>query len=231
MIPLRDRNPTRSTPLVTYLLIAINVAVFAFQLSLSPHGETAFVSRFGLVPLMLEHRHYITLLSSMFLHGGWLHLIFNMWSLFIFGDNVEDKLGKARYLLFYLASGLFAALAQYAIDPHSAVPMVGASGAIAGVLAAYFKLFPRARIVTLIPLLFFFFVREIPASFFILFWFLLQVLSGFGSIGAVASGGVAVFAHIGGFVAGLWLVRGLSPKRNETGGFRRPTQTHFYNEV
>jgi membrane associated rhomboid family serine protease len=231
VIPLRDRNPTRSTPIVTYLLIAMNVAVFAFQLSLSPHAETAFVSRFGLVPFALEQRHYVTLFSSMFLHGGFLHLIFNMWSLAIFGDNVEDRLGKLRYVLFYLGSGLCAALAQYVVDPHSGVPMVGASGAIAGVLAAYLKLFPRARIVTLIPLLFFFFVREIPASFFILFWFLLQVLSGVGSLGASSSGGVAVFAHIGGFLAGLWLVRALLRKRNETAGFRRPTQSHSYNEV
>jgi len=231
VIPLRDRNPTRSTPIVTYLLIGINVAVFAFQMSLSPNGETAFVSQYGMVPLTLAHRHFVTLLTSMFLHGGFLHLLFNMWSLAIFGDNVEDRLGKLRYLLFYLASGLFAALAQFAVDRHGAVPMVGASGAIAGVLAAYVRLYPHARVVTLIPLLIFFFVREIPASLFILFWFLLQLLSGVGSLGGASSGGVAVFAHIGGFVAGLWLIRGLLPKPNDTAGFRRPAQTQYYNQV
>jgi membrane associated rhomboid family serine protease len=231
VIPLRDRNPTRSTPIVTYLLIGINVAVFAFQASLSPHGERAFVSRFGFVPLMLEHRHYVTAFTSMFLHGDIWHILFNMWSLAIFGDNIEDALGKLRYVLFYVLCGLLAALAQYAIDPLSGVPMVGASGAIAGVLAAYLRLFPRARVLTLIPLLFFFFLRELPASIFIGFWFALQLLSGVGMLGGAIGGGVAVFAHIGGFLAGMWLVRALIPKRNGTGGFRRPVQSHFYNEA
>ena len=231
MIPLRDKNPTRSTPFVTYLFIAINVAVFVFQANLSLTAERAFISRFGFVPLMLDHQHYVTAFTSMFLHGDIWHLLFNMWSLFIFGDNVEDALGKPRYVLFYVLSGVFAAVAQYFIDPLSGVPMVGASGAIAGVLAAYLKLFPRARVLTLIPLLFFFFLRELPASFFIGFWFVLQLLSGVGLLGGAISGGVAVFAHIGGFLAGLWLVRGLSPKRNTTGGFRRPLQSHYYNQV
>jgi membrane associated rhomboid family serine protease len=129
-------------------------------------------------------------------------------------------------LLFYVASGLFAALAQYVVYPHSAIPMVGASGAIAGVLAAYWRLFPRARVVTLIPLFIFFIVRELPASFFIMFWFLLQLLAGFGTVAGAADGGVAVFAHIGGFVAGLWLVRVLLPRRNPTGGFRSFSRSH-----
>jgi membrane associated rhomboid family serine protease len=228
VIPLRDINPTRSTPLLTYLLIAVNTAVYLFQFSLTPHAEKQFVSHYGLVPALLEHRHFVTLWTSMFLHGGWLHLLLNMWSLFIFGDNVEDRLGKLRYLLFYVVCGLAAASAQYLVDPGSRVPMVGASGAIAGVLAAYVRLFPRARVVTLIPLLIFFFIREIPAVVFILFWFALQVLSGIGSLdGGGGQGGVAVFAHIGGFVAGLVLVRSLLPARNRTGGFRRPVQSHF----
>ena len=226
MIPLRDINPTRTRPLVTYALIAINVAVYVYQVSLGTRGELAFVMHYGLVPATLAHHHFITLFTSMFMHGGVLHLLLNMWSLAIFGDNVEDRLGKLRYVLFYCASGLLAAGAQYLIDPQSRVPMVGASGAIAGVLAGYFRLFPRARIVTLIPLLFFFFVRELPASFFIVFWFALQLLAGFGSLGTgAADGGVAVFAHIGGFVAGLWLVHALLPRRNATAGFRRPLWT------
>ena len=231
MIPLRDRNPTQSTPIVTYLLIAINAAVFAFQLSLSAHAERAFVSHFGFVPLMLEQRHYVTAFTSMFLHGDIWHIAFNMWSLAIFGDNVEDALGKLRFVVFYVLCGLLAALAQFAIDPFSGLPMVGASGAIAGVLAAYLRLFPRARVLTLIPLLFFFFLRELPASIFIGFWFGLQLLSGVGLLGGAISGGVAVFAHIGGFLAGMCLVRALLPKRNLTGGFRRPVQSHFYNQV
>ena len=207
VIPLRDINPTRSRPIVTYLLIAINVVVFAFQFSLGPNETRELALRYGLVPELLVERHFLTIFSSMFMHGGVLHLVFNMWSLAVFGDNVEDRLGKLRYLLFYLGSGVFAALAQFVVNTHSPVPMVGASGAIAGVLAGYLRLFPRARIVTLIPLLFFFFVRELPASFFIGFWFLLQLLAGAGSVGGMGDGGVAVFAHIGGFTAGLWLVR------------------------
>lgn len=226
MIPLRDINPTRSRPIVTYLLIALNVVVFAFQFTLGPNETRELTLRYGLVPGLLVQRHFLTIFTSMFMHGGVLHLVFNMWSLAVFGDNIEDRLGKLRYLLFYLGSGVFAGLAQFIVNTHSPVPMVGASGAIAGVLAAYLRLFPRARIVTLIPLLFFFFVRELPASFFIVFWFLLQLLAGAGSVGGIGDGGVAVFAHIGGFTAGLWLVRMLLPRRNETSGFRRPLQHH-----
>jgi membrane associated rhomboid family serine protease len=229
VIPLRDINPTRSTPVVTYLLIALNVAVFAFEATLSPLQEKRFVLHYALVPALLEQRHFATLFTSMFMHGGLLHLLFNMWSLFIFGDNIEDRLGKLRYLLFYLVCGLGAALAQFLVDPSSQIPMIGASGAIAGVLAAYLRLFPRARVVTLIPLLIFFFIREIPAVVFIVIWFALQVLSGLGSLGpAAAEGGVAFFAHIGGFVAGLWLLKMLLPPRNRTAGFRRPAQSQYY---
>jgi membrane associated rhomboid family serine protease len=225
VIPLRDLNPTRSTPVMTYLLIAVNVVVYLFQVSLSPYAEQRFIEHYGLVPVLLGHRHFVTAVTSMFLHAGFLHLLLNMWSLFIFGDNVEDSLGRARYLLFYLACGLGAAAAQYAIGPSSTIPMLGASGAIAGVLAAYVRLFPRARVVALIPLLIFFFVREIPAVVFIAFWFLMQVVSGLGSLQAVGQeGGVAFFAHIGGFIAGLWLIRSLVPPRNSTGGFQRPAQ-------
>lgn len=231
MIPLRDINPTRSTPVVTYLLIAVNVAIFVFEATLSPLQEKRFVLHYAMVPALLEHRHFATLFTSMFMHGGFLHLLFNMWSLFIFGDNIEDRLGKLRYLLFYLVCGLGAAVAQFLVDPSSRIPMIGASGAIAGVLAAYLRLFPRARVVTLIPLLIFFFIREIPAVVFILIWFALQVLSGLGSLApaaAGAQGGVAFFAHIGGFVAGLWLLKLLLPPRNRTAGFRRPAHSQYY---
>ncbi len=228
MIPLRDRNPTHSTPVLTYLLIAVNTAVFVYQASLSQPGMQLFVQRYGLVPAMISgHQHvgsFITPFTSMFIHGSWLHLIANMWSLYIFGDNIEDALGKPRFLLFYLLCGVAAAAAQVGIDPHSPLPMVGASGAIAGVLAAYMRLFPRARIVTLIPIFIFFTVRELPAAFFIVIWFALQLFLGLGSLqlGAAGGGGVAFFAHIGGFVAGLWLITWLRSGRNPTRGFRQP---------
>ncbi|HEY2734896.1 MAG TPA: rhomboid family intramembrane serine protease [Polyangiales bacterium] len=228
MIPLRDSNPTRTTPVLTYLIIALNVAVFLYQRSLDPESERLFVEQFGLIPTFLAHDpqlgSFITPLTSMFIHGSWLHIIFNMWSLYIFGDNVEDALGKGRFLLFYLVSGCAAAAGQVLVDPSSTLPMIGASGAIAGVLAAYMRLFPNARVLTLIPLIVFFFVREIPAVFFIVFWFGLQVLSGISALHmpATESGGVAVFAHIGGFLAGLLLIRSFVPSRNTTGGFRRP---------
>jgi membrane associated rhomboid family serine protease len=230
VIPLRDINPTRTMPVLTYGLIVLNTAVFLFQASLPEAEFELFVRRYGLIPEMLTEDVYlgslITPLTSMFMHGGWLHLILNMWSLYIFGDNVEDVLGKPRFVLFYLVTGFGAAAAQVLVNPESEVPMVGASGAIAGVLGAYLKLFPGARVVTLIPLFpIFFFVREIPAVFFIIVWFGLQVISGVGSLGIDADvGGVAIFAHIGGFLVGLALVARLRPRPNQTRGFRRPEQ-------
>jgi membrane associated rhomboid family serine protease len=230
VIPLRDINPTRTTPVLTYLLIAVNVAVFVYQVTLPTQQAELFVRRYGLVPALLTEGEYvgsyITPFTSMFMHGGWLHLILNMWSLYIFGDNVEDSLGKPRFVLFYLIAGLGAAAAQTLMNPSSAVPMVGASGAIAGILAGYMKLFPGAKIVTLIPLFILVFVREIPAVFFIVIWFALQVLSGLSSLGLEDPelAGIAFFAHIGGFVVGLGLIRPLRPQRNLTRGFRRPEQ-------
>lgn len=230
MIPLRDINPTRTTPVLTYGLIALNTAVFLFQATLPDAEFELFVRRYGLIPEMITEDIYvgslITPLTSMFMHGGWLHLILNMWSLYIFGDNVEDALGKPRFALFYLVTGFGAAAAQVLVNPSSEVPMVGASGAIAGVLGAYLKLFPGARVVTLIPLFpIFFFVREIPAVFFIIVWFALQLISGASALGIEADvGGVAIFAHIGGFLVGLVLVSRLRPQPNSTRGFRRPVQ-------
>lgn len=215
MIPLRDRNPTTTTPYVTYALLAVNVAVFLYELSLGPLMQT-FVERFGVVPFFLTSGavpgSLVTPVTSMFLHGGWAHILGNMWFLYVFGDNVEDRLGHARYLVFYLASGLGAAALQVAIDPSSTVPMVGASGAISGVLGAYAALFPGARVLTLVPIFVFIQFIELPAVLLIAGWFLLQLLQGVLSLGVSAQGGIAFFAHIGGFVAGLALIRVLKPK-------------------
>jgi membrane associated rhomboid family serine protease len=228
VIPLRDINPIRTRPVVTYLLIAANTAVFLYQAQLSQAAGQLFAHQWGLVPYYLTQPEHIafgsfeTPFTSMFMHGGWLHLISNMWFLHIFGDNVEDTLGHVRFLLFYVACGLAAAVAQVVIDPSSTVPMIGASGAIAGVLGAYFMLFPHARVVTLIPVFVLFFVRELPAVFFIVIWFGMQLLSGIGSLGIdQQTGGVAFFAHIGGFLGGLWLLRAFGFSRNRTRGFRR----------
>jgi membrane associated rhomboid family serine protease len=233
VIPLRDDNPTRTTPLLTYAIIAANTLVFLYQWSLDPESEKLFIEQYGLIPALLVHEpnlgSFVTPITSMFVHGGFLHLLFNMWSLYIFGDNIEDALGKGRFALFYLLSGVAAAAGQVFIDPNSTLPMVGASGAIAGVLAAYLRLFPQARVLTLIPLFIFFITREIPAVVFIALWFALQVLSGLGSLSMAPgqTGGVAFFAHIGGFLAGLLLVRNLLPARNATRGFRRPEEFRY----
>jgi len=224
VIPLRDINPTRNQPVVVYVLLALNVLVFLYEVTLPPAQAELFQLRWALIPAMLTERHEIhslsTPLTSMFMHGDVLHLGFNMWTLHIFGDNVEDKMGRTRFVIFYLLCGLAAAAAQTLVDPSSRVPMIGASGAIAGVLSAYMKLFPGARVVTLIPIFFFFFVRELPAVFFIALWFVLQVLYGLGSLGQIGTGqgGVAFFAHIGGFLAGLALWRQLLPPRGRDRG-------------
>jgi len=211
MIPLRDINPTRIRPVLTWGLIALNVVIFLYQRS-RPDGGEAFIRQWGLVPYYLTSGHLgsvSTVLTSMFLHGGWGHLILNMWSLYIFGDNVEEKLGRVRYLLFYALTGFAAALAHAAVDPDSPLPMVGASGAISGVLAAYMRLFPRARIITLVPIVIFFIIREWPAWLYVVVWFGIQLLFGLGALGG--SSDVAFFAHIGGFLAGLYLIGQLLP--------------------
>ncbi len=202
MIPLRDVIPSRTTPFVTVGLIALNALVFFYQLSLGEFVD-AFVQSFGLVPAAFS---WVTVLTSMFLHGGFFHFAGNRLYLWIFGDNVEDRMGHGRFLAFYLLCGAAAALAQTFSSPDSLIPMVGASGAIAGVMGAYFVLYPRSRIVTLLPLLIFWQIIEVPAIFFLGFWFLMQLLSGVGSIAAAAAGetgGIAFWAHIAGFAAGL----------------------------
>jgi len=199
MIPLRDVIPSRTTPFVTVSLIVANSLVFAYELTLGRQVEE-FTRVFGLVPADFS---WVTVFTSMFLHGGLFHVGGNMLYLWIFGDNVEDRMGHGRFLWFYLLCGVAAALAQAYTAPDSTVPMVGASGAIAGVMGAYFVLYPKSRIVTLIPFFFFVQIVEVPAIFFLGIWFLMQFLSGVGSIAASASGGVAFWAHVGGFVAGV----------------------------
>ena len=206
MIPLRDANPSETVPFVNYLFIGINALVFLFELSLGKSLE-AFVSQYGLVPSrFLDTMNVVPLFTSMFLHGGWLHLIGNMWFLFIFGDNVEDRFGHFKYLVFYIVAGLAAALTQVFINSGSGMPMVGASGAIAGVLGAYVFMFPTAKVATLIPIFFFFQVVQLPAFVFLGIWFVIQAFSGIYSLGIASDvGGVAWWAHIGGFAAGAVL--------------------------
>lgn len=212
MIPLYDVNRSLARPIVTMMLIAVNVAVFLYQISLDAYSLDHFIRTYGLIPARSRPEAFLT---SMFLHGGWMHLIGNMWFLWIYGDNVEDILGRWKYLLFYLGCGFAAALAQYWINPASPVPMVGASGAIAGVMGAYVVKFPHARIVMLVLLLFFVTTVEVPAIIVLGYWLLLQLVSGVGSIAEMqlAKGGVAFFAHIGGFLAGAILIKLLPTHR------------------
>ena len=205
MIPLRDTQPSSSTPFVTLVLIATNIMVFLHQVSLDAWSLNHFINTYGVVPDRFE---YPDLVTSMFLHGGWLHLIGNMWFLWIFGDNIEDILGHSKYLLFYLLCGIAAALVHALLNPYSRVPTVGASGAIAGVMGAYLVKFPHSRILTLVPIFIFITTMEIPALIMLLYWFAIQIFSGIGSVGysQVSRGGVAWFAHVGGFLAGILLV-------------------------
>jgi membrane associated rhomboid family serine protease len=230
VLPLSDHNPRRTVPVVNILLIAGNVLMFLWEVSLGYDLEpvlahVAFVPAYfwGGSPLIDS---LFRALISMFLHGGWLHLGGNMLYLWVFGDNIEDRLGHFRYLAFYLACGFLATFAHAFVNPRSAIPSIGASGAIAGVLGAYILLFPRARVTTLIPIFIFITVREIPAIVVLGIWFVLQLFVGVGSLGVPGTdgeGGVAYFAHIGGFVAGMILI-GLM------GGFRRaPSRASYYD--
>jgi membrane associated rhomboid family serine protease len=202
MIPLRDVIPSRTTPVITIALITANVLVFLYELSLGRELET-FIAVFGLIPADFT---LMTLVTSMFLHGGLLHVGSNMLYLWIFGDNVEDRMGHGRFLVFYFLCGAAAAVAQTMMQPDSTVPMVGASGAVAGVMGAYFVLYPRSKIVTLVPIFIFIQLIEVPAILFLGLWFLLQFVSGLGSMAAAAReevGGIAFWAHIAGFAAGV----------------------------
>lgn len=199
VIPLRDTIPSSRVPVVNYTIIAANVAVFLHEATLGPRTE-AFLFTYGLVP-----REFMvtTLFTSMFVHAGWLHVLGNMLYLYIFGDNVEDRLGHIRYVVFYLLCGAAAGATHALTAVHSGVPVVGASGAIAGVSGAYFLFFPTSRVVTLVPIFLFVQIIEIPAVFFLFMWFVWQVVSGVATLGAASRGGVAVWAHVGGFVAGM----------------------------
>jgi membrane associated rhomboid family serine protease len=220
MIPLRDRNPSGTFPAVTIAVIVACTAAFLYELSLG-QGLNRFLMEFALVPGQVsygiqtgEHWRGIVppFFTSMFLHGGWLHLIGNMWFLWIFGDNVEDALGSFRFVFFYLACGLAAGFTHFILGPSSAVPTIGASGAIAGVLGGYLVLYPGARVLTLVPLGFFMRIMELPAALMIGLWFLIQLASGLLTQG-MEGGGVAWWAHVGGFIAGLALVKLLRKRR------------------
>ena len=215
MIPLQDDNPTELTPVVTVAFIALCVLVFFYQASLPPRPSEAFVFEYGAIPALLFGEAdlppsiavgipaYGTLVTSMFLHGGWMHLIGNMLYLWIFGNNIEDVMGHARFVVFYLACGILAALSHAVTEPTSTIPMVGASGAISGVLGAYILLFPRAHVLVFMPGVG---MMRVAAGVVLGLWFFMQLLSGGMSIGG-SGGGVAFFAHIGGFVAGMVLIR------------------------
>jgi membrane associated rhomboid family serine protease len=227
MIPLKDDQPRYSTPYVNYFLIALNAAVFFYELSVraqSPRELNALIYEFGIVPSHFSHAltgphlllgAFLTILTSMFLHAGWLHIIGNMWVLWIFGDNIEDQVGHFAYLIFYLLCGFAAGFTHIFLNAGSNVPTVGASGAIAGIMGAYFLLYPRAKVLTIVPLIVFFTFWWLPAWIVLGYWFLLQFFSGAATQVAVAShstGGVAFWAHVGGFVAGIVLIK-IFPQR------------------
>jgi membrane associated rhomboid family serine protease len=231
MFPIRDSVPSRSVPVATRALILINVIVFFFELMLPRASLEQLVYLFGLVPARYAHPdwaaaigfpldNYWPILTHQFLHGGWFHIIANMWTLWIFGDDVEDRMGPVRFIIFYLLCGTIAGLTHMLTNADSTVPSVGASGAIAGVLGAYILLFPTARLIVMIPILFFPFFFEVPAMFYLAIWFFTQLFSGTLALaGPQQIGGIAWWAHIGGFIAGL-LLCGLFVRRPA----RRPFQ-------
>jgi membrane associated rhomboid family serine protease len=219
MFPIQDSVPTRSVPVVTRALILVNVVVFFFELSLSRESIIQLFYLFGVVPARFTDPEwaasigfpigsYWSLLTHQFLHGGWLHIVANMWTLWIFGDNVEDRMGPLRFIIFYLVCGVLAALIQVLVTPDATIPSVGASGAIAGVLGAYLLFFTTARLIVLIPILFFPFFFELPAVIFLVLWFFIQLFGGTAMLASPQQvGGIAFWAHIGGFIAGMLLCR------------------------
>ena len=229
MIPLSDENPTQSRPYVTYALVAINIAVYLYQLTLGSRAE-GFIAACAFVPAELVtgqdlppptcvHPLWLTIFTSMFMHGGLLHIASNMLFLWIFGNNVEDAMGPIKYFFFYIVGGIAALALQVAINPNEVAPTLGASGAIAAVLGGYILLYPRARVLTLIFIILFFTVVELPAIVVLGFWFATQIA--FGAAGLTspgAAGGVAYFAHIGGFIFGLATVKLLATRRRELRG-------------
>ncbi|MCC6405587.1 MAG: rhomboid family intramembrane serine protease [Planctomycetes bacterium] len=224
MFPLRDTIPSKHLPVATWVLILANLGAFAFELQCSEHELTRMTFEFGVVPALviepavrfqlgLDGHPWLGFLTSQFLHAGWIHLLSNLWCLWIFGDNVEDKLGSLRFLGFYLLSGIAASALHVYTQPESTVPAIGASGAIAGVMGAYFVLFPTARVVTLVPVFILPLFFEVPAFVFLLFWFATQFFSGMLALGGSGtSGGIAWWAHVGGFLAGIVLLALLQPR-------------------
>ena len=224
MFPLRDTIPSRRAPVVLWLLLLANGLAFFYELQLDEAGLKQAIDRYAIVPVRLQMTpgafladpgSYATLVTSMFLHGGWLHVLGNLWTLAIFGDNVEDRMGMLRFLVFYFLCGIVAGVVHVYFSPTSTVPTIGASGAISGVMGAYFVLYPRARVITLIPLIFYPLFVELPAFVFLGVWFTAQILGG-AAAGSSAddAGGIAFLAHVGGFVAGVllhWLF--VQPKR------------------
>jgi membrane associated rhomboid family serine protease len=205
MFPLRDDRPTYTAPIVTTLLIVACALVFFFELSLDDYSRDYFITSYGVIPARLRPA---TILTSMFLHGGWSHIIGNMLFLWAFGKSLEDAMGHSKFLAFYLLCGVAAGITHVFFNPNTTLPTVGASGAIAGVMGAYLVKFPTSRIHTLVFLLFFVTTADIPAAFILIYWFIAQIFSGYGSIAHthVTEGGVAWFAHIGGFITGMILV-------------------------
>jgi membrane associated rhomboid family serine protease len=236
MLPIRDDTPRFSTPVVTYFIIALNGVVWLYEWLVqaqSPAALESLVYQFGVVPrhetvILSGSTHLspavaiVPLLTSMFMHAGWLHVIGNMWFLWIFGDNIEDYLGHFKYLIFYLLSGIGASVLHILLNAGSGVPSIGASGAIAGVMGAYLILYPRARVLTLVPLIIFFTFWWLPAWIFLGYWFLIQFLSGAATSIAYTSqtgGGIAFWAHVGGFAAGILMIK-LLPARTRRFSYR-----------
>ncbi len=241
MIPIRDTIPSRRTPYVLYGIILLNALAFFYELGLGPREIEIFFRHYGIVPVRYSDArvsaHFglvaqvLPFFTSMFLHGGWLHIIGNMWILWIFGDNVEDWFGHGGFALFYVFCGVFSGLMHLAFNWGNSLPTVGASGAIAGVMGAYFLLYPTARVLTLVPIFFFFTFIELPAVVFLGFWFLLQFLSGTAATAAGASGGIAWWAHIGGFAAGAAVVFLLGGARPRKPRGKKPTMKPLWDKV
>lgn len=216
MFPLYDTIRSRKFPFINLTLIVANVLAFLYEIRMEPSTLEGFIFTWGLIPsnfLSDPSSGWVNIFTSMFLHGGWFHIINNMWVLFIFGDNVEARMGGMRYLVFYLFGGTAAGLLQTYVLPFSEVPMIGASGAVAGVLGAYLILFPHARIASIVPLFFIFTLIEIPAFIFLLFWFVSQIYSGLFAVEGGGGSGIAWWAHIGGFIFGVLMVSFFALKR------------------
>ncbi len=226
MFPVQDSIRSRTFPLVNWLIIIANIVVFVFvELPLAPAQLDQLIFRYGLIPNQLfpfQPQGVLSIFTSMFLHGGWAHLISNLWALYLFGDNVEDRMGQGRYLIFYLLGGVAAVLVQTWTEPTARVPMIGASGAIAAVLGAYLVLFPSSRVTTIVPVFFLPWFLEIPAVIYLVLWFALQFFNGLLALETTtALAGVAYWAHIGGFVFGLLMVKFFT--------YRRRTHYQWYS--